>query len=293
MKRVLALAGAMVLVAAGVLARAAIDDGDDDDDGAGGSGGGGGDLVVACVPELRAACEALGGVDDLRVEPPGDTIAAGTGVDAWVTLDPWPAMSPGGPVAGDAVPVASTPLVLLARTAALPSSCTGEPDWACVVDAPGAAAPALPDPASALGALVLGHAAAGWSAATRPGEPFARNEFELPEFQGWLARLDVAADPVADMLQLAPAGPVAAGTTGADLRTRVEPSPRAGGLDAVSTPVAATVAVVVVGPDAERVAGDAGFRAALQQAGWDLDPDAATAGLPAPGVLLALTEELR
>jgi hypothetical protein len=249
---------------------------------------------VACVRELRDACEAIDGVDDLRIEDPLDTIAAADEIDAWVTFDPWPAIASEQErrqlFDGTAVPVASSELVLVTRTSALGEACGEDPNWACVVDVAPSAAPSLPRPTTALGALLLGQAAADWSATVRPGEPFARNEFELPEFQAWLDGLDVAADPVADMLQLAPAGPAATATTLADFRHRVSGSPRAGGL--LDSPTDATVAVVVAGPRADRVAGNDRFLDALEELEWRLAADATSTGLPSPGVLLALSQEL-
>lgn len=293
MKQLLAVAGAALLIALAVVVRGALDDdGDSGDDGDG--RGDGGELVVACVRELREACEAIDGVGELRVEDPADTIAAAGEVDAWVTFDPWPAIAAEEQrrevFEGTPVPVGSSELVLVSRTDALAEACAEDPNWACVVDVAPSAAPALPPPTTALGALLLGHAAADWSAVVRPGEPFARNEFELPEFRAWLGGLDVSADPVADMLQFAPAGPAATGTTLADFDRRVASSPRAGGLR--ETVGDAVVAIVVAGPRAGRVAGDDGFLGALEDLGWHRTPDAVTTGLPNPGVLLALSQEL-
>jgi hypothetical protein len=298
MKRVLAVAVAVLLVAIALAARNAIDD-DDEEAVAAGNGGEGdaGDepLVVACVRELRAACEALDA--GVRIEDPAATIESAGDIDAWITFDPWPAMADieaGREVFGDgAVPVAGSDLALLARTAALPASCGGTADWACVADASGSSAPTLPPAGTALGRLLLGHAALAWNAVARDGQPFARNEFELPEFDDWRQALRFSRDPLADMIQLAPAGPVATGTTGATLETVVETSREADRLDAEPTAVPATVAVVVAGPEAARVAADQRLLDGLAALGWDVDPNATTTGLPEPGVLLALEEIAR
>lgn len=290
MKQVLAVAVAALLVAVAIVVRGALDDGDD---GPGGDGDDDGDaLVVACVPELRSACEALDA--DVRIEAPSATIAAAAEVDAWVTFDPWPeiaAAAEGRAVFGDDVEaVASSALVLVTRTAALPAGCGPEPDWLCVAEATGSRAPTLPSPDSAFGALAFGFAAHGWNAVERPGEPFARNEFELPEFDAWRRTLRFSSNPVTDMIQLAPAGPVATATTRATFDTVVLTSREAEELDATPTAAAATAAVVVVGPEAERVAGDGALQDGLVALGWRLDPDAATTGLPNAGVLFALQE---
>lgn len=290
MKRVLAVAVAALLVAVAIVVRDAIDDGNDGRRRA----GDGGDLVVACVTELRDACEALAGVSELRVEDAADTVES-TDVDAWVTYDPWPAMAEVDagrpPVEGDVVAVGRTELVLLARSAALPGACGGEASWACVAEAAGSGAPALPPRTTALGILLLGHAAASWSAEVRPGEPFAANEFDLPDFDAWHRSLVFLRDPVADMIVFAPAGPVAAGTTAAVVETVVTPSREASRLDVATTVVPASVAVVVVGHGADRLAGQQAFLDALAELGYDAaEPTARTTGLPAPGVLVALQE---
>lgn len=55
----------------------------------------------------------------------------------------------------------------------------------------------------------------------------------------------------------------------------------------------ATVAAVVAGDDAGRIAGESSFRDALARLGWTLDADAATTGLPNAGVLVALQDAFR
>jgi len=293
MKQVLAVAVAAILVAGAIVVRDAIDGDDGDSGDGGGEAEPDGEIVVACVTELADACEALEGVV-LRVEDPGVTLADGGAVDAWVTLDPWPAIAELQDTAldldvDDTAAVARTDLQLLTRPASLPGGCA---DWACVAVATGSNRAALPRPGTALGALLLGHAALGWSEATRPGEPFAANELDLPEFEAWFGVLSFVRDPVADVLQLGRAGPAAAGTTAAEVGARVTPSAQADELDASPTPVPAHAAVVVVGEASARVAEDDGFVDALEDLGWDLDPEAATTGLPGAGVLLALTQEI-
>ena len=284
MKQVLAVGVAALLVALAIVVRGALDDDGDgtgsDDDGP--TAG----LVVACVRELAAACQALDA--DVRVEDPAATIATASDVDAWVTLDPWPDIGAASEqrevIGGDRVAVASSDLVLVIRTA-LDDECA---DWACAAEL----RPALPRPATALGRLLLGHAALGWSAVERPGEPFARNDFGLPEFDRWFDALDFERDPVLDMLQLGAAGPGATGTTGATFDTVVRTSPRSVDIEAFDTGVPASVVVTVVGPAARRIAGNRDLLDGLAELGWDLDveADATTTGLPSAGVLFALQE---
>ena len=92
MSRVLALLGAVALIVVAVVVRAVVLD----DDGGAGADDPDRALVVACVPELEVACNAIDAATDVVVERPDQTIArlaAGEEVDAWVTFDPWPAMA--------------------------------------------------------------------------------------------------------------------------------------------------------------------------------------------------------
>jgi hypothetical protein len=285
MKRVLALLGACLLVAAAVVARGMITDDDDDgDDG----GDGDGDLVVACIPELQEACEAIDRDLDLRIEDPAETIAAVAGgeeIDAWVTLDPWPRIaneSESRELFDEGEGVATSGLALIVRNAAVPDACPELPTWTCLVDDLDDLV-AVPSPRTALGLLVLAHAANDF----RPG--FAANELrEDFDLQRRLAALDVLPDPVADMLVLP--DPDATGTTQADEDSRIRVSAVADSLSAFPGLQAATVAVVVTGPDADRIAGEPTFIDALDELGWVPEDEAVTIGLPRAGVLIALQE---
>jgi hypothetical protein len=284
MKRVLALAVACLLVAGALAVRAALasdDDGDGTDDDS--SGGG---LVIACVPELAQACEALDrDVAELRIEDPEDTIAD-PDVDAWVTLDPWPAIAATAtrrdPFPRDtAVPVAQTDLVLIVREEQVPGGCDPVA-WTCLVDELGDNVAVDPDSGSGL--LVLGFAAAD----LHGGEGLASNDFDDPDFRRRLDALDIGRDPLADIRVGLPE-PVATGALAVQLErlgTRRDTLVEAPG------PFPATVAVVVAGREADRVAGEPSFTAALGELGWDLRTDAATTGLPSPGVLFALSREV-
>ena len=287
MKQVLAVAVAALLIAVAIVVRGALDDDGDDSPTA---DGGGDDLVVACVPELRSACERLDG--DVRIEAPAATIAAAGEVDAWITFDSWPEIAElraGQALFDEApVPLASSGLVLLTRTDALPDACSPQPDWVCVIDSDNE--PALPSDDTALGVLLLGHAALGWNLIVRGGQSFARQDAESAEFDAWLRSIEFGGDPVADMVEIGRAGPAATGTTAAAFETTVQTTREADDLAATPTAVAATAAVIAVGPAADRVADDADFRDGLVALGWRLDPDAATTGLPNAAVLFALQE---
>jgi hypothetical protein len=187
--------------------------------------------------------------------------------------------------------VASSPLVLATRASVLAGTCPPPATWECVTDAQPRqiAVPAL---RTTLGPLLFGWAVADWNASFRDGQPFAAQEFDLPEFQAFVSRLDLGRrDPLQDVLQLGPAGPKGFGDTEADYHERVDPSREAGNLEISTATAAASVAVVVVGPAAERVAGEPGFHRSLTDDGWTLDTTTGSTGLPSAGVLFALQEE--
>lgn len=294
MKRVLALGAALLLVAIAVLVRQQLDDGGSGS--GGGDGGDGGALVVACVPELADVCSAIAGAD-VRVEAPADTIAALEGddpPDAWVTFDPWPELAEVDAQRAlfdePARPVASSPLLLLTRSNSVPAGCE-DPNWDCIVDGRANGGPSLPAPSTAFGAVAIGHAALEWSAVARPGEPFARQELALPNFRAWLAGIDLGArDPLDDMFVFANAGPVATAVTDVTYRDRVVGSRDEAALEPHTGALEGTIAVVVAGRSADRVAGDDRFNAALLEQGW-LRGEARAAGLPNAGVLFAIVEE--
>jgi hypothetical protein len=279
MTRVLALIGAICLIAAAVLARALLTD---DDDGGGGDEGDG-ELVVACIPELEDACRAIDRPLDLTIEDPADTIArlaAGEDIDAWITLDPWPAMAAvvERRIEFEAVvPVADSDLVLLARNDRV-GSC--DPlTWTCLVDALGDSV-AVPDAASALGVLVVGQAATDFF-----GGRFAANDLQAPALADRLSQLDVPArEPLDDIRDGFPE-PAATGALAFQLDSL---GTRLTQFTSAPSAAPASVAVVVAGGDADRVAGEPSFTAALEALGWTLAPDAATTGLPSAGVLVAL-----
>jgi hypothetical protein len=286
MKRVLALAVACLLIAAALAARSAVGDDSDDDDGDADGGSNGGDLVIACIPELENACEAIDrDLADLRIEDPDATIAD-PDVDAWITLDPWPEiaeMQAGREIFGPAVAVAQTDLVLIAREAQVPPGCDPVA-WSCLVDALGDRV-ALANPATAAALLLLGHAAIDFF-----GDPaLVSNDFSDPALADRLAALGIGGDPLDDV-RIGLPEPSATGALEVQLAlfgSRLDQFVMAPGR------FPATVAVVVAGRDADRVASERSFTDALAELGWDVDPGSATTGLPNPGVLLALAQEVR
>jgi hypothetical protein len=291
MRRVLALVGAVALVVAAVVVRRALDDD------ASGPGSTGGDRVVAaCAPELEDACRANARIDEVRVLDPADAIEAAVAgeVDAWVTLDPWPAMAlqdHRDDFFGQTALVASSPLVLAVAPNQFGGTCSTAATWECVTDEKPRQV-SLPSLDTTLGPLVFGWAVTDWNTTARDGQPFASQEFDLPEFRDFERTLDAGSDdPILEAIQFFPARSVAIGITDAAYREEIEPSRQAGSFTRSTATAAASVAVVVVGPAAERVAGEPGFHRSLTEDGWTLDTTTGSTGLPSAGVLFALQEE--
>ena len=207
MRRLLAVIGAVGMVAAALALRQAMDDDADDDGDAGGE-----EVVVVCDPDLRAACDALGDDVEVRIEDAADTSAAlvagdADGVDGWLTSAAWLEITQDRADAslGEATVLASSPVVLAAdadRADAVATLCQDQPVWRCVGDAAertwesldgdprwGSLRTGLPDADTAVGLSVLASAAAGYF----DGTDFAANDFA--DLRGWLSRLADASAP--------------------------------------------------------------------------------------------------
>jgi hypothetical protein len=140
-QRLLAIAGAIALVAVAVLVRTTLVD---DDDGPGGGGGGGGAPQVACTPDLAAVCAALADEGAIAREPIVLDLDAATeppeGLDGWITWDGAPGVADldAPDTWQDPVAVAGAPLAVARRSGplpALPAGCTADSlTWRCVVD---------------------------------------------------------------------------------------------------------------------------------------------------------------
>src|SRR3546814_11574139 len=98
-----------MIVALAVVVRGALDGDSDDEPSSSGP------LVVACDPDLRAACEALDGVD-VRIEDSASTAGAlqGGETDAWLTSSAWleVAASRTPEAIGEAEALATSPVVV-------------------------------------------------------------------------------------------------------------------------------------------------------------------------------------
>jgi len=302
-RRVLAILGAVGMVAAAIVIRQALDDdadpGRDCDD----------EVVLVCAADLIDACNELGGGIEVRVETAADTAAAideGTladDVDAWITTTAWvEVLDSRAPDAPEGIePIATSPTVVATapgRFEAITELCASDDVWACLGGSAGqdwadlgAGSPAwrelkvgLTDPDSATGLSVLASASAGFFGSTT----FAANDPAFPEFEGWLATL---AEPSADgdedparTLATRPGTYSAAGSVaaiaeqfdGRDVRTI---APESG--------VAATV-VLVLFDGGDRFPNVDAARDALLAQGWSRPSDGDLAPTLKPGVMAAL-----
>lgn len=141
-ERVLAILGAIALVAVAFVVRSVVTD---DDQQTGGGGGKGQRPVVACTPDLMAICQALADDGKIASDPPaldlGDDAMADDTIDGWITWDPAPGIAnidaPG--TWGPSRALGSSPLGVATRSGAtpnLPAGCEfASLDWSCIPSA--------------------------------------------------------------------------------------------------------------------------------------------------------------
>jgi hypothetical protein len=287
-RRILAVLVAIGMVTGAVYIRGRIDD--DNGDG-GGNGGGNGPLV--CDPEVLEACLEVS--DDIVAEDAAATAerlltADRLEFDGWVTPGPWPAMvdalrsaASRPELFGDGGQVlASSRMALVAPDA--PS------DWRTAGEAVGGDALRLGwrDPASGLGVLQVGAFAVGYFG----GSEFARNDFDAA-FTSYLEGIEdeaaVARNPLERRLQQGISFAEAVVTFQAEAERLLEEAApgRRGDLQPLYPDPVVAVEAVLAGT--EDGAGD--LRDALDEQGWDVPAD--RSGLPSPGVLAALWQEVR
>ena len=164
----LAVIGAVCLIAVAVLVRSAFAGGDGG--GGGGNGSGNGDLpVVACTPDLAAVCDALVADDRIAADPQtldlADAAAPPPEVDAWITWDPAPAIANidadqenqpepwSKPVA-----LAGGVLGVLGTAQEIEAACPGGTTWRCIGEAgiDGTSTIGVGDPTTSEGLVRLG-----------------------------------------------------------------------------------------------------------------------------------------
>lgn len=293
MSRLVALLVAIGLIVGAVAVRNLIEEDERVDDGRQAV------LRITCASEVAPACEGLG----LRYETTTEDAAATADrltadpdpdVDLWIVPQPWPAIVDDVRTrAGfDALFQES---VVVARSAlvAVAVDTVGDCDWACIGSAEHRVGSRALD--SGPGLLQVGAAAAGYFGRS----DFATNDFD-PGFDAWLARLASsivpAEAPVTRLLQSQAFFEIALSHEAeAETALASAAAARKEGLRLLyPAPVAhLEVAVAATGDllvdraeDLPDVAGSA-----LVTAGWRPPADEPN-GLPRPGVLVALREEL-
>ena len=278
-------------------ADAADDDGDDGDDDDGDDNGDANTLV--CVSELRDVCRAvadrLAGDVTVRIADAGatlDELAGGDGGEPmWLTFDPFPQMVDelrrargANPIAGDESRLASSPLaavVLPDSTAALAESCGDPIDLACLADHTDLSPTFAPIDT---GVGTLGVAAA---VAAHGGGSFDPNSLGLLT---WARRLEGAGFPAlsggtaVQTIQTRPSFDVAIGAE-AELANA-----RRDAFDVLYAEPMTSVDVVLMVPDGidppDRLAVSLGET--LRSRGWLAPAQSPNAGLPDPGVIVAI-----
>jgi hypothetical protein len=329
LKRLAAVAFAVLIVAGAFWVRDLLDEGGD------GSGPGNGASTtttavqrrtVVCSPELAAACDALaaGGLATTVVEPAGTTAArlerttaAADVPDAWLTLDPWPAMVDDvrgraqlDPLFSDPARLASSALAVVGsanRLDVLDAHCGNQATWRCIGEVagrpwadlggqpawqtvkPGHASPVD----SASGLLVFGNAVVSY---------FGRTDVSAADladdgFRSWVRQLERAVPnfggpqgtPYEQWNLPVPSFDLV-GTTGAEI-TATPPRPDKQARVFYPSPMGRADAVIVTsGGRAPDEAMTAAARSALTASGWDAPADGAAEGLPSVGTLEALQQ---
>jgi len=142
-ERVLAILGAIALVAVAVLIRSAlVGDGEQSSNSGGGSGGD--RPVVACTADLMTICEALEADERIAKNSPTLDLDGASdpdaGIDAWITWDPAPQIAnfdAGEPAVWQAAePLGQARLSIAGTSAELSVACPDGVAWACLANVP-------------------------------------------------------------------------------------------------------------------------------------------------------------
>lgn len=297
-KSVAAMVGAVAMVVAAVLGRAALDDKKVRDDLR---------LTVVCDSLAEAFCRAAAAADPritVRSESPEVTtkklvaLPQGDGPDfqAWVTVGPWLQMADGrrsgqAPLQKSVAPVASTPLVLVTRTGQdLAQGCSKPVPAACLPLTTASNPVGLPSPRSS-GVGLAGLAQIVLAATGTAPDDLDRRTVESGAGAEVIDRLSRRTNPRAGLEQLN------AGFSQANplVTTQAAAAPAAGRAQVVRSEPAVR-AVLQIGildaRAAEPLGGEPAGRAlakAATDAGWE-PPGPPGGGLPDPGVLAALQD---
>lgn len=270
----------------------------------GGAGGGGGEVAttIVCASELGVVCDSI---PDALVEPAGtttDRLVAARGpteadVVAWLAPGPWAAMvddarklANKGALFTDHEALARTPVVAVAKKDRLPAACAPTASWKCIADAVNqdqrflVAADSFEAPPglfvrAAILTGVFGDA------------NYASNDLE--QAQDLLANLDARvgqarARNATDLQRfLIQAPDVAAYLTTAASAGAAPPTVTV----VIPGPAASVDAVLARSGKLPRAFDRSETERSLRSAGW-AGPGTADDGLPSPGVLLALRDQL-
>lgn len=306
MARFLALLAAVGMIVGAFVYRYGVPGGGDGSDGGDGDGGSVAAGKLVCAAELGdAVCAALGA--DVVVEPAGATAdrliavrsAAEAEIAGWLAPGPWPAMvddararsSKPTLFAKSGEGLATAPLVAVVRKSQAPATCTADVTWRCLGDAaqPTTFRIGADAPGTSTGLFIRAAAVSGFFGNT----DWATNDLdEQPDARSWLDNLN-------QRLAQAPgfgAGSLESfrlqrGSAAVYLSGGAAANSQAGNVDFdVRIPTPAVTIAVAYTPaarggrdvDTERLAEP------LRSAGWKVQSNAKTQGLPSPGVLLAL-----
>jgi hypothetical protein len=302
--RILAVIGALGMVFGAYVYRYGMPGGGGD--GGGGRNGGDATAALVCAAELGdQVCDAAGA--DVTIEPVMTTakrlIASSSGDvrTTWVVPSPWPEMvdearaRASKPALFEKGPerLATTPLVVVARKGQLPAECPRPVTWRCLGDAGQSPTYRVAgEPTTSSYGLFARAAALGGFFGNLD---YATNDLdEQPDARTWLENLNrnlaasagFGARSLESFVSQRGTASVFLTTTAAarDLR------------NAPDFEVATPTAPVLVGAVYARPAGTDGkvpgaLRPALDAVGWEpVTGRGGSAGLPSPGVLLALSE---
>ncbi len=330
MRRLLAVVGAVAMVAGAVVVRAGIDDRNQRAAEV---------YRLVCSSDLGPVCDELRDADPGRVEVTVESASATAdrlrrldgdpALDGWLVTGPWPALvdearrfgslppvfDAGGP--GD--PLARSPLVVVAwreRADALAPTCPDDlVGWRCLGEAAGRpwterdGSPEWGDvkvghadpSADGTGLLVLGQATVGWFGRT----DLSTLDLADDTFTGWLTQLErpmppSPTSPLDRMLQIGRAAYDFVGTTEAESTKVDTAASRAALVKLYPSPMATADVVLAVPPGArgDRLRDVVTERAedALAESGWQ-EPAASGLppgdGLPDPDLLDALRAKAR
>jgi hypothetical protein len=321
MRRALALLAAAGMIAAAVFIRSRIDEDTTTVASVSSNAPPTGPITIACVTELRDACDAIMKQHPeitIRVEDAATTAQAlakeAGGIDGWLTLEPWPDIVnelAQNPIFKSETSIASTPLVIAMvkqRANVLASNCpNGVVGWKCLGDRVGkpwtdltGGVPAWgnvtvgnPPLTSATGLLLFGNAATGYFGRTN----ISTNDFDDPSFMAWRTKLKMTfmdVDPFGEFVTQLPAKFSGVGVTSAEEKGNVGTKADQVMVVNPTPPASAVVTLAPVGTgsradEVSRVANSASLQDTLRFEGWSVGDIPKDTGLPTPGVLLALS----